>query len=237
LDGRAGGAAVGALGNGRRDVDLATGRLRVKLAGVGETAKTDAGRRDVKLLPALRDLLLDLKADRGDVDPDAYVFGTARGHRQSESNVRQRILAPAIKLADESLAKDGQAPLPGGITPHALRRTFASLLYALGENPPTVMAEMGHTDPGLALRIYAQAMRRDESEQNRLRALVSGVELSVVGSRAESEAATEAPERAEESEKPRKSEAFTRAAEGARTLDLLHGKHISSVQFTQVRKI
>jgi hypothetical protein len=32
------------------------------------------------------------------------------------------------------------------------------------------MAEMGHTDPALALSLYAQAMRRDESEQAQLRA-------------------------------------------------------------------
>ncbi len=36
------------------------------------------------------------------------------------------------------------------------------------------MAEMGHTDPALALRIYAQAMRRDASELKRLQALVAG---------------------------------------------------------------
>lgn len=48
------------------------------------------------------------------------------------------------------------------------------MLYALGESPAVVMAEMGHTDPALALRIYAQAMRRDEGENERLRALVEG---------------------------------------------------------------
>jgi hypothetical protein len=36
------------------------------------------------------------------------------------------------------------------------------------------MAELGHTDPGLALSIYAHAMRRDEGENDRLRALVNG---------------------------------------------------------------
>src|SRR5439155_19122566 len=36
---------------------------------------------------------------------------------------------------------------PALVTPHSLRRTFCSLLYALGESPPVVMQEMGHTDP------------------------------------------------------------------------------------------
>jgi hypothetical protein len=39
------------------------------------------------------------------------------------------------------------------------------------------MAEMGHTDPALAFAIYAQAMRRDEGENARLRALVNGESL------------------------------------------------------------
>jgi hypothetical protein len=39
------------------------------------------------------------------------------------------------------------------------------------------MQEMGHTDPALALSIYAHAMRRDEGENERLKALVDGVDL------------------------------------------------------------
>jgi hypothetical protein len=53
--------------------------------------------------------------------------------------------------------------------------------YAIGEPPPVVMAEMGHTDPALALSIYAHAMRRDEGESERLRALVEGPSASLGG--------------------------------------------------------
>lgn len=60
------------------------------------------------------------------------------------------------------------------LTPHSLRRTFASVLYALGEDPGVVMDEMGHTDPALALRVYRQTMRRDDGEKTALRALVEG---------------------------------------------------------------
>lgn len=79
-----------------------------------------------------------------------------------------------MKRADENLAKRQLAALPPKLTPHSLRRTFASLLYALGESPPVVMQEMGHTDPSLALRIYAQAIRRGEDERTRLGKLVEG---------------------------------------------------------------
>jgi integrase len=150
-----------------RDVDLAAGWLKV-----GE-AKTDAGTRRVKIRGALRDELGALKARNGG-DPDALVFPTSTGKPISASNVRNRVLANTVKRANERLAEAREVPLPTGLTPHSLRRTFASLLYAIGEPAPVVMQELGHTHPGLALRIYAAAMRRDDDENGRLRALIEG---------------------------------------------------------------
>ena len=60
------------------------------------------------------------------------------------------------------------------LTPHSLRRTFCSLLFALGEPHPVVMREMGHIDAKLTLNVYAQVMNRDDKENERLRALVNG---------------------------------------------------------------
>lgn len=73
------------LGLRWRDVDLATGWLRV-----GE-AKTEAGRRKVKIRPLLRDELLAHKAATRHDKPDAYVFSTSEGKRQNPSNVRGRV--------------------------------------------------------------------------------------------------------------------------------------------------
>lgn len=162
------------------DVDLAAGWLHV-----GD-AKTDAGRRRIKLRGALRDELAAVKARARYAEPGHHVFASAKGTAPSIDNVRSRVVNAAVKQANETAdeaAEKGKAAvhLPAGITPHSLRRTFASLLYALGENPAVVMAEMGHTDPGLALRIYAQAMRRDEAEVAQLRALVDGATLTEVG--------------------------------------------------------
>src|SRR6185312_125780 len=70
--------------------------------------------------------------------------------------------------------EDETEPLPVGLTPHSLRRTFASLLFALGEAPPYVMAQMGHTTPNLTLSIYARCMDRRDGEPERLKALVEG---------------------------------------------------------------
>jgi hypothetical protein len=45
------------------------------------------------------------------------------------------MLAPAVEAANKALVGREAEPLPDGLTPHWLRRTFASLLYALGETP------------------------------------------------------------------------------------------------------
>jgi integrase len=149
-----------------RDVDLAAQWLNV-----GE-AKTDAGRRRVKLRGALRDELLTVRARRPQSPADGFVFPTLNGGRPSTDNVRSRVLNIAVKRANENLTKQEVSPLPDGITPHSLRRTFASVLYALGEDPGIVMDEMGHTHPALALRVYRQSMRRGEDEKAQLRALL-----------------------------------------------------------------
>jgi hypothetical protein len=56
-----------------------------------------------------------------------------------------------------------------------------------------VMDEMGHADPGLALRVYRQSMRRGEDEKAQLRGLIEGGEVEDVG-----ETAVEAPGRTDE---------------------------------------
>jgi len=168
------GPRIGELVDDRwADVDLANGRIQFD-------SKTPAGCRWVRLLPALHDELATLRAQR-DPSHDDYVFGTARGGKQSESNIRNRVLSKAVERANERLARARESPLPH-LTPHGCRRTFASIRYALGASPAEVMAELGHTDPSLALAVYAQAMRMSDEEKVRLRALVEGT-LDALGSR------------------------------------------------------
>jgi integrase len=120
-------------------VDLARGEIVVR------KSKTDAGIRKVRVLPVLRDELLALRARLHDPAPSALVCPTSTGKRQSVSNIRSRVLLKAIAEANAVLATAGDEPLPEGLTPHSLRRTFASLRFAIGEPPPRVMKQMGHT--------------------------------------------------------------------------------------------
>jgi integrase len=154
-----------------RDVDFAAGRIIVR------ASKTDAGRRQVDLLPCLRDELQGLR-DARQGGPDDRVFASLNGARQGPSNIRRRVLARAVAEADKALVKAGETPLPAGLTPHKLRHTFASLLVALGVDPGAVMDQLGHTDPTFTLRVYRHGMRRDPASRKALRELVGLVEWS-----------------------------------------------------------
>jgi hypothetical protein len=44
------------------------------------------------------------------------------------------------------------------MTPHTLRRTFASILAACDVPPRRAMCLMGHTDPTLTLAVYQQVL-------------------------------------------------------------------------------
>jgi integrase len=149
-----------------RDVDLVNRRLYVG------RSKTDAGLREIPMLPLLHRILSAHKARCPDTGPDDYVFGTSKGTRRDKDNVRNRMLAPALAPADELLLARGEVPLPKGLTPHKLRHTFASILVACGEDPTSVMAQLGHTDPRFTLKVYAHMMRRSPAERARLKAFV-----------------------------------------------------------------
>ncbi len=156
-----------ALALRRGEIDLTRGTLRI------DQAKTDAGVRTINLLPVLRDELREHKA-RGEHTANQLVFATSTGRAVTATNVRKRILQPAIARANETLERRDEAPLPDGITPHALRRTFASLLFAIGESPPYVINQLGHATPALTLEIYARQMNQRDGEPARLQALVEG---------------------------------------------------------------
>ncbi len=158
-----------------RDVNLADGRITV------QQSKTDAGARHIDLLPALRDELASVKAETRAAAGER-VFPTQAGGPMNPSNVRNRILAPAVARANERLEAADATPLPENLTPHKLRHTFASLLVALGTDPGAVMDQLGHTDPTFTLRVYRHGMRRDEDSRSQLAQLVGDAKRQRKGS-------------------------------------------------------
>ena len=123
----------------RRHVNLARGTLTVL------RSKTEAGRRVVDLTPALREelaLWLDSVPFKQPTDP---VFPTAKGGRDCRQNVRRPLLVKAVERADTQLVKEGIEPI-SEVGLHGLRRTFATLRCAIGDDPAYTASQLGHTD-------------------------------------------------------------------------------------------
>jgi integrase len=131
------------------EVDLAARRIRMP------RVKTDAAERTVPMVPALHETLLAARAERE--THGGLAFPTRNGTRQHPDKVRSRLLTSVRERANELLAEREQ-PLIGHITPHTLRRTFASILAEVGVPPRRAMYLLGHTDPTLTMRVYQQVL-------------------------------------------------------------------------------
>jgi integrase len=171
-----------------RDLNLATGTLTV------QESKTPAGRREVDLPSGLATELWTLAATSLRTEPDDPVFIGTQGTRQTPSNVGRR-LKSAIRKANVELERLGIEPISDRVTPHSLRRTFASLRYACGDDPVYVAEQGGWKDPSFPIRVYARAVRRRERLSGaHLEAFDWALEWAATGSGAE-DVPSELPQR------------------------------------------
>ncbi len=149
-----------------QDINLATGTIRVG------RAKTDAGSfREVDLPGGLVDemaewkmsgagMLAEWKAQHpGEGDPVFLSAHAGRIRRQSAANVARR-LKTAIRAANRRLSELSIEEISERVTPHSLRRTFASLRAAAGDDPVYIAEQLGHTDPRFTLTAYTKAVKR-----------------------------------------------------------------------------
>jgi integrase len=137
-----------------RDVNLASGTLRI------DEAKTNAGVRRVDLPLAVREELSAHKPLRGPIDRGDPVFVNRCG-RENVSNLGRRLKA-VIRRANERLVAMGLEPIDPEVSPYSFRRLYASLRFALGDDPVYVAEQMGHEDGAFSMRVYARAVRRRE---------------------------------------------------------------------------
>jgi len=80
------------------------------------------------------------------------VFATSTGRRRDRKNVCDRIVKRAVKHADVLREEWQSPPLPAGVTPHALRCTFISMLLEAGYPLTYVMDQVGHEDESTTMR-------------------------------------------------------------------------------------
>lgn len=110
--------------------------------------KSAMGRRTLSLPRPLTEMLAAHLAASNTtaVDPERLVFTSPQGTPLDYSRWRQRVWLPAVKIAGLS-----------GASFHDLRRANATALVRDGIDLKTAQARLGHSDPRLALAVYAQA--------------------------------------------------------------------------------
>jgi integrase len=132
-------------------------RRSLEADGTPTTTKTEAGVRDVPILPALRRLLVEWKLEAPHSRDGDYVVATADGKPVMERNLR-RALEAAKKRVGIEVADDERLSL------HSLRHSFGSMAVTDLGLPATTVARMtGHTDPGFTLKHYARDARDTSS--------------------------------------------------------------------------
>jgi integrase len=148
-----------------RSLDMLRGRLEVvetvdEINGVlTPGTPKDHERRSVALPKSLRE---DLAVHLIGKQPNDYVFTSRTGSPLRSGNFRRDVFDPAARAAGLD-----------GLTPHELRHTAASLLVDEGANVLAVARQLGHADPSVTLRIYADLFddRLDEVAERLDRAI------------------------------------------------------------------
>lgn len=153
------------------DVDLVRGLVQVRrtrspVAGydggdrqhVDGPVKTEAGHRTIPI-PAW--LCTELAADlarRAPVRRDDPLIVNRHGRPVNRDTFRARVVRPALRAAG----------LPESLRTYDIRHSHASLLIDDGANVLAVAQRMGHTDPGVTLRVYGhlfEGVQRDLTDR------------------------------------------------------------------------
>ena len=152
------------LGVKWEDLDFEEGRILIRRALVrGRLGTPKSGKaRHVVLSPALAQVLTDLLSERRRAclkgrwaEVPALIFCSETGGPLDERNVTR-----AWHRVRRNAQKEGVRPL----RLHDARHTYASLALAAGKSVRWVASQLGHANPELTLRVYAHAMREEETD-------------------------------------------------------------------------
>lgn len=144
------------------DFDQRVLRVRWQMESKGRQpnrrrVKTEAGRRDVVMMPALATLFRHHRLETPWSRDQDLVFATRVGTTIGQRN-----------LASRGLGKASEAARIDDVSFHVLRHTFASILIAQGRDVVFVSRQLGHTSPGFTLRVYAHLFdAREQAEKAR----------------------------------------------------------------------
>lgn len=140
------------------DIDFLRGTVRVSKAQTQfsegpEVPKTDAGRRDVKLLAMAAEALLAQKAHTYLKGEEVFQNPRTQERWIGDQPIRKTLWQWALKRAKVRYRY-----------PYQTRHTYASMMLSSGEHPMWVAQQMGHADWSMIIRRYGRWM--PDADQN-----------------------------------------------------------------------
>ncbi len=153
-----------ALGLQWSDIDFDGGRISIRrsVTSAGLSTPKSGSGRTVGMTASLAEELFDLLALRrrqqlgkGWEEVPVWVFASETGSAPDPSNVERawrRVRRRAQKVGVRSLKL------------HCAGHTWATFAVQAGRNIRWVADQLGHADPALTLRVYAHAMRNEETD-------------------------------------------------------------------------
>lgn len=147
-------------------IHIRRGVVRVRGELIEQTPKSAAGIRDVVVPPHLRPALLDHLKTHAQPGRDGLLFPSSEG-----------TFLPTVTLYKYWYRARNEAGRPD-LRFHDLRHTGAVLAAQAGATLAELMARLGHSTPGAAMRYQHAAAGRDAVVANRMSELALGVPAS-----------------------------------------------------------
>jgi integrase len=161
----------------RSDIDMKNGRIKIRRAvvhvngkAIVGTPKSDAGTRDVAVPPHLIPILKTHIAEHAQFGRDGLLFPAKDGGYLVPSSLYGR--APTGTRGGWGFYAARVAAKRPDLRFHDLRHTGAVLAAATGATLAELMARLGHSTQGAALRYQHAAQDRDLEIARRLSAMV-----------------------------------------------------------------
>ncbi|MBU5626517.1 site-specific integrase [Oscillibacter sp. MSJ-2] len=155
----------------RKKLSYVNGNIPV----VEDHTKSEAGMRDILLLPILDDAIPRDRIGLIFHEPDGSPLKMATMARIWKQYCRQLgfVEYEELPCRDGTLRRKETFP----VTPHCFRHTFATICFEAGIDPKSTAAMLGHADEGLTLQLYTHlSAQHKASESEKLAAYVERVE-------------------------------------------------------------
>ena len=132
---------------------------------IGDTPKSDAGRRDIPMTASVRSILADQKAKCSKISipmGGSLVFPSAFGNIMHNSSINRCIDVTLKSLEDKGIHIEP-------FTSHAMRDTFATRYIEQGGTPQTLKTILGHSSLSITMDLYSHVLpNTKQSEMDRI---------------------------------------------------------------------